>query len=198
MRKTTIVKDFKEIVNHPLFEEWFNITKPILASREFQKRKLIKHHDDSVFNHCVEVSFEAFKMAKKSKELDFYVCAIAGLLHDFYPEAWQYSESLEKLDESYRMRFLPNYKGSIANIHGFVHGRKAMENALKFYPELMNDKIANSISRHMFPLTPIPPKYKEGWIITLADKKVSFANMPSFVNWPKYLGLESLLMTIKK
>lgn len=191
MRKTTIVKDFKDIIDHPYFEEWFNITKKVLASREFQKRKIMKHHDDSVFEHCVKVSFEAFKMAKR-KNLDINVCAIAGLLHDFYPEAWQYSEKLEKLDESYRNRFLPNHRGSISNLHGFVHARKAMENAIKFYPELMNEKIENSILRHMFPLNPTPPKYMEGWVITLADKKVSLSNMPSVSEWPKYIGLKTL------
>ena len=38
----------------------------------------------------------------------------------------------------------------------------------------MNKRIENSIVRHMFPLNIIPPKYKEGWVITYADKVLSW------------------------
>ena len=185
MRKIVKIRDFKKIINSPIFNDWFNITKKIILSHEFQKRKLMKHHDDTVFEHCILVSFEAYQISLKYDDIDSEICAIAGLLHDFYPEAWQYTKSLEKLDESYRQRFLNNKK---LNMHGFVHGKKAMENAYKYYPKIMNKKIANSIKNHMFPLTIIPPRYKEGWIITMADKKVTFTNMPKIYNWPKYLG----------
>jgi uncharacterized protein len=33
-----------------------------------------------------------------------------------------------------------------------------------------NERIVDSISCHMFPLRPLPPRYKEGWILTMADK----------------------------
>ena len=191
MRRITMIKDFNEIINHPFFDEWFKITRPILASREFQKRKLMKHHDDTVFEHCVEVSFEAFKMGKKTKNADIKVCAIGGLLHDFYPKAWQYSESLEKLDDTYRARFLKTHKKSIRNLHGFVHARNARDNALKYYPDLVDKKILNAILRHMFPLNIVPPRYIESWIVTMADKKVSFKKLPKVKEWPKYVGLKT-------
>ena len=50
---------------------------------------------------------------------------------------------------------------------------------MKFFPELNNDRIINSIKRHMFPLTLIPPKYKEGFIITCVDKMNSVNELPS-------------------
>ena len=31
-------------------------------------------------------------------------------------------------------------------------------------------RVIDSIKNHMFPLKPLPPRYKEGWILTLADK----------------------------
>ncbi|MEG0026328.1 MAG: hypothetical protein RR847_01315 [Bacilli bacterium] len=189
MKKLTMLKDFGDIMNDPFFDEWFLIVEQIVTSREFQKRKIIKHHDDSVFTHCVDVSFAAFKFAKRCGA-STRVCAIAGLLHDFYPEAWQYSESLQKLDESYRSRFLPTYKGSIANLHGFVHAKKAMINAYKYFPLLMDEIIADAILRHMFPLNLTPPRFLEGWLVTLADKKVSFSKMPRMCEWPKYVCLK--------
>ena len=57
-----------------------------------------------------------------------------------------------------------------------------MENSYQYFSELMNDKISNIILRLMFPLNIIPPKYLEGWIITLVDKYVSLETLknPSF------------------
>ena len=33
-----------------------------------------------------------------------------------------------------------------------------------------NERILDSILSHMFPLKPRMPRYKEGWILTMADK----------------------------
>ena len=51
---------------------------------------------------------------------------------------------------------------------------EAKENYLKHFKEYENEKISNSIMRHMFPLNIRPPRYKEGWLVTLADKTSSF------------------------
>ena len=47
------------------------------------------------------------------------------------------------------------------------------ENAYKFFPDLVNDKVYSCIETHMFPLNVMPPKYPEGWVVTLMDKKLS-------------------------
>ena len=41
----------------------------------------------------------------------------------------------------------------------------------------------------MFPLNIVPPKYKEGWVITYADKVLSLDVLIDVRAWPKYLGL---------
>jgi len=38
----------------------------------------------------------------------------------------------------------------------------------------ISEKEYNIILRHMWPLTVIPPKYKEGWIVTFSDKYCAF------------------------
>lgn len=53
-------------------------------------------------------------------------------------------------------------------LHGFYHARKAMENAQRDFG--LNPLEANIIHRHMFPLNPTPPKYKESVVVTCADK----------------------------
>lgn len=172
------------------FKSWYKIVKPIINSKEFQKRKFMKHHDDSVFEHSVSVSFCSYKLAlKRKKSLEFCIsCAVAGLLHDFYPRAWQYSSSLKYLDDSYSARF--NDKENNRDLHGFTHPRDALENSKKFYKEFLNKEVEDAILRHMFPLTIIPPKHLVGWYITLADKIVSFTNLPKFKEFPKYIGIK--------
>lgn len=145
--------------------EYYKIIYDILKNEEFQKRKHYPHHGKiSVYEHSLAVSKLSYDIAKKLK-LDYKSAAIGGLLHDFYPNPWP-----------------SNKQKKFFKKHGFVHAREAMENSYQYFPELMNDKISNIILRHMFPLNIIPPKYLEGWIITLVDKYVSLETLknPSF------------------
>jgi uncharacterized protein len=109
---------------------------------------------------------------------DKRVCAIAGLLHDFYPLAWLYNEDLAKIDNGKYMERL-NRKEPLFKKHGFTHGKEAAENYVKFFPELEDKKITDAIEKHMFPLTIRIPKYKESFIITLVDKSNSVHELPS-------------------
>ena len=125
-----------------------------MHNKEFIKRKEYNHHyNESVYEHSLKVSFDAFCIAKKYK-LDYKSVAIAGLLHDFYDKPWQ--------EDKEKKPFLKK--------HGFVHAYEAKINANKYFKEYMNPKIENCIERHMFPLNKIPPKYLEGWLIVLVDK----------------------------
>lgn len=189
--ENSIEQNLTSIVNCSGFKEWYEIVKPILMTEEFQKRKLMKHHDESVWDHCIAVSFKAFQYSKKFKA-DSRNCAIAGLMHDFYPHAWQYSKSLESLDESYSYYFQPNTKKPMLfKQHGFIHAKEARDNFKKYFSEYSNKRIENAILRHMFPLNIKPPTCKEGWIVTLADKTVTMHHMPSIKEWPKYIGLNN-------
>lgn len=53
-------------------------------------------------------------------------------------------------------------------MHGFTHGGTAMRNAMRDFH--LNRVERDSIENHMFPLTPIPPRYLEGYLVTIADK----------------------------
>ena len=154
-------------------KDYYKIVDEILKNDEFIKRKQFKHHDNtSVYDHCLAVSKLSYELARKMN-LDYKSAAIGGLLHDFYTKPWQEN----------------NVKTKLLEAHGFTHAKDALHNAHKYFPNLMNEKIDDIILRHMFPLNKVPPKYKEGWIVTLADKYVSlevFKN-PKFL--PKLIGL---------
>lgn len=159
--------------------EYYEIVKDILKNPEFLKRKNYVHHENaSVYDHCLSVSIHAYLWAKKWK-FDYKSAAIAGLLHDFYDNPWQNKD--HKLSNGPKKKFFEQ--------HGFVHAGEATKNAYQYFPNLMNKKIENSIKRHMFPLNIRPPRYKEGWIITLTDKYVSLDVLKSPKSWPKYLGI---------
>lgn len=85
--------------------------------------------------------------------------------------AYKYNEDLKKLNPDYLSRV--NVKRQLKDMHGFVHAQEAANNSLKYFPELIDDKIYSCIKTHMFPLNIMPPKYPEGWIITCMDKKLS-------------------------
>ena len=65
-------------------KEYYDIVSPILNSEEFQKRKQWRHHGDTtLYEHCIKVSYLAYRMSLKFK-MDSKSVAIGGLLHDFY------------------------------------------------------------------------------------------------------------------
>ena len=160
--------------------EYYEIIYEILKSDEFQKRKKYAHHGNiSVYDHSLAVSKIAYLLAKKFKK-DYKAAAIGGLLHDFYMEPWQEKKEKTKLLQA----------------HGFTHARNAMENAHNHFPDLMNEKIDNIILRHMFPLNKVPPKYIESWIVSLADKYVSFEVFKNPKCLPNLIGLRKKEKTI--
>lgn len=53
-------------------------------------------------------------------------------------------------------------------LHGFYHPGRALENASREYNLTSIEK--DIISKHMWPLTVVPPGCREAWIVTTADK----------------------------
>lgn len=153
------------------FNEYYEIVKPILNNKEFKKRKKFLHHGKvTVYEHSLAVSKLSYCLAKKLK-LDYKSAAIGGLLHDFYNNPWQ--------NKTKKTKFFQK--------HGFIHANQAFKNSQKIFPNLMNKKIENIIKRHMFPLNIKPPVSKEGWIVTLVDKYVSFEILKEPKNLHKYI-----------
>ncbi len=155
--------------------EFYQIIEPVLRNTEFQRRKTFLHHQDTVYEHSLKVAWVSYKIAKaiqKYRKINMKNVVIGGLLHDFYVTPWR------------------DYQAeNFLQLHGFVHGKIAAKNAFQIFPYLMNERITDSIQKHMFPLTVIPPKYLEGWIITMADKYVSLEIFRNLKELPRYFGI---------
>lgn len=125
----------------------------ILNSKNFHRTKQhIQHGNVTVNDHVRDVARYSLAISEKlhircnRKEL------IRGaLLHDYFLYDWH----------------VPDEENS-HKLHGFYHPGKALKNASREYN--LTEREKDIIKKHMWPLTVVPPKYKEAWIVTAADK----------------------------
>ena len=103
--------------------------------------------------HCISVAYVSLIIAKKLHiKVDRKALVRGALLHDYFLYDW-------------------HEKGGGHKLHGFRHPYSALRNASRDFK--LNNIEENVILRHMFPLTPIPPKCREAWIVCMADKYCS-------------------------
>jgi len=160
-------------LNSQLDEEYLSLVKNILNNEEFLKLKVCEHHGITRFEHSLKVSYGAYKYAKKHN-LDYKEVAVGGLLHDFFQDE----------NNNIKDKFIST----------FTHPNKAVKNAIdKFY---VNDKEADIIKSHMFPLNISIPKYKESWLVSLYDKKYAIIEFASKFNHKFRYATNFLLLMV--
>lgn len=109
----------------------------------------IQHYCYTRLKHSLDVAYYSF-MVTKLLHWDSRSAARAGLMHDLFLYDWR--------EES----------GEGGN-HAFRHPLIALENAKKICSDL-NAVEEDIIKKHMWLITPIPPRYKEGFVVTFVDK----------------------------
>ena len=147
-RYETYVKSY--VINETNEPEYFSVVGDIYATPEFRStEKNIQHADITCRQHMLSVSYMSYT-ASKRKHLQARSAARAALMHDLVYYDWH-----EKGDGSHRL-------------HGYRHPGFALKNAKALFP--LSALEENIILRHMWPLTPIPPKYRESFLVSMADK----------------------------
>lgn len=123
----------------------------ILSSENMQSEKnFIQHGSVSVYQHSLNVTKSCIKLTKALHiNVDMRSLVRGALLHDYFLYDWHISDKSHCL-------------------HGFRHAGFALKNASAEYQ--LNKIEKNMIKRHMFPLNPVPPRYKESCILCIADK----------------------------
>lgn len=136
-------------------QEYIDCVSDILENPEFLKTKNFKHHESSIFDHVIKVSFLAYKISR-SRGWDYRSVARGGLLHDFFLYDWRDGNDPGRPTK---------------NWHGFRHPKIALNNAQVHFD--VNPLERDIILKHMWPLTPFFPKYKESFLIVFLDKYVA-------------------------
>ncbi len=111
----------------------------------------MQHGTTTCYEHCINVSYYSYKMAKHFG-LDIKSTARGALLHDLFLYDWHKTMLREPLFQK----------------HAFSHPKKALENAMQYFH--LNEKEQDIIVKHMWPLTIKLPRYKESYIVMFMDK----------------------------
>lgn len=123
----------------------------IINSEPFQRmNNYIQHGTTTTLEHCLSVSYTSYKICKYYN-FDYISAARGGLLHDLFLYDWH-----------------THRKETGNRFHGFTHPVVALHNAEKYF--ILNDVEKDIIKKHMWPLTIVPPKTKEGFVVMYADK----------------------------
>ncbi len=132
-------------------EEFLEIAQPIIVHESYIKMKYIKHHNESVYEHCMDTAYMSYRISKRMG-MDYVATTRGCLLHDFY---------LYKFKKGKGVRFF-----SAPLFHARNHPLIALENAGKHF--VLNQKERDIIKNHMFPIG--VPRSGEAWIVTFVDK----------------------------
>ena len=127
------------------------IGEGILLSEGMQRMRTYKQHGmTSIFSHSVNVAcVSVWLAARLHLRVDERAMIRGALLHDYFLYDWHVSAKEHRW-------------------HGFRHAGTALANASRDFE--LGDVERDVIRKHMFPLNPALPRYRETVIVTLADK----------------------------
>lgn len=147
---------------------YMDCVQDIMEHPVFQSMdRYYQHGRTTCKEHCIRVSYLSYRLCLRCG-WNYREAARAGLLHDLFLYDWH-----------------THAKETGNHFHGFTHPRIAMKNAELHF--MVTEREKNMILRHMWPLTPIPPKHREGYALVYADKFCSLAEVGMRMkNWFVY------------
>ncbi len=147
-----MIKDIGKILQD---KDFIMIISDLLDQEKVQEMKHYRqHYNINCFEHCLFVSYNTYLICKKH-HLDYISGARAGMLHDLFLYDWRKRENGRR------------------GLHAYTHPKVALKHASTFLN--LNDKEKDMILKHMWPVTPAIPKYKETFVITFVDKYFAVA-----------------------
>jgi uncharacterized protein len=134
----------------------------------------IHHGSITCFEHNLSVSYYSYRLASRWN-LDNHAVARGALLHDFYLYDWHKKE---------------NRKG----LHGFTHASSSLANAqLRFSLTPIEKDI---ILKHMWPMQPRFPRYKESFLVCFVDKMISLMETAHLIHFKPIQWIFPTMMII--
>lgn len=114
-----------------------------------QMDQYIQHGDITTLTHCILVAYYSYALdLKLHLHSDAKSLITGALLHDYFLYDWHEKEEWHRW-------------------HGFKHAKFAYQNARRDYP--INEREAEIIRKHMWPLNICPPTCREAWVVNFVD-----------------------------
>ena len=134
-----------------LNQEFYECIRDVMNHPAVQEMKKYPHHcDTNCYQHCLNVAYYNYEICKVLG-LDAKAAARAGMLHDLFLYDWR-KHAARTGD----------------HFHGLTHPRTAYKRASRYFKLSPLEK--DMILKHMGPLTVIPPRHLESFIICMTDK----------------------------
>lgn len=134
-----------------LWGDFSQIVGPLVKHPQVAILARFMHHRTTTrLDHSLKVSWFSYQLARRFS-LDGAAAARGGVLHDLFYYEW--------LTEGPRL-------------HGFRHPRICLENARQVVALSATEE--DVIIKHMWPLTFLPPRYAESWIVCFVDTYCTF------------------------
>ncbi len=132
----------------------------ILSSEGMLSEKNFRQHGNvSCYEHSLAVAMLSIRLAGFLRiRIDLRSLIRGALLHDYFLYDWH------EADKSHRF-------------HGFIHARRALKNAERDFALTAIER--DIILKHMFPLNPRLPRYRESIIVIVADRLCAFREILS-------------------
>lgn len=144
------MKNTTDFSNYSYKEDFEKIIYDIISNKTVRQMKNYKqHYDTDCYEHCRNVAYCSYIICRKL-HLNYVSAARAGMLHDLFLYDWRKRENGRK------------------GLHAFTHPKTALTNANKLFD--LSNLEQDIILKHMWPVTIKFPKYKESYVITVADK----------------------------
>jgi len=126
--------------------EFMDVAGSLIEHPAVQRLGDFGHHRNKTrLDHSVEVAWHSFLLSKRLS-LDCDATVKGALLHDLFFYDWLWEGP---------------------RLHGFRHPKISLKNAREV--KTLSKKEEDIIMKHMWPLTIIPPRYPESWIVCLVD-----------------------------
>lgn len=143
-------------------KEFFDCISDLYPTPQVQSLQQYEQHlQINRLDHITSVAYISYLVCRRLG-LRYREATRGAILHDLFYYDWR-------------------DKNSHPRPHGYLHPGIALNNARELCGDKLTEREANTIKRHMFPLTPIPPRYAEGLVVSMADKYCA--------TWELYLSL---------
>ena len=128
-----------------------------------EEKLAMQHGTTSIYRHSLNVAYTSLWMMERWQiRLEPKSLVRGALLHDYFLYDWHMPNSAQKW-------------------HGFRHARIALQNAARDFD--LNKIEIDIIRKHMFPLNLRIPRYRESFIVCLADKICAIRELSLFCRW---------------